>query len=95
MRRRWWQHAKCKNDNPSAYEFEGVDNMTRVAEKQEVASRLCSGCPVIVECAQDAMDPLAVGTVRGGVWIPGNLSTRSNSSRVRSVLVQLDSVSNG
>ena len=66
--REWITRAKCAGDDPQRYEL-GTGS---VDVRQQIARGLCRGCPVLRECALDALDHLAVGTVRAGVWIPGN-----------------------
>lgn len=50
--------------------------------REERARAVCSGCTVMADCAADAIEPLAVGTVRAGVWIP---TAPGNGSRVRAI----------
>lgn len=63
----WQQQAKCVGKDPRAWdllELRGGDSWdTRARE-------VCRGCPVIKDCAADALEPLCIGTVRAGVWIP-------------------------
>ena len=40
--------------------------------KEATACELCAGCPVKRECAADALQREAWGTVRAGVWLPGD-----------------------
>lgn len=63
----WQQQAKCVGKDPRAWdllELRGGDSWD--ARAREV----CRGCPVIKDCAADALEPLCIGTVRAGVWIP-------------------------
>lgn len=70
----WQYQARCLGSDPRDYELESkVDFRNRWGEEAtrgEVAAMLCSGCPVVEACAREAYQPLAVGTVRAGVWIP-------------------------
>lgn len=65
--RSWITRAKCRGADPELFDLSA---RAYAEHREEVAQALCSGCPVIRECAMDAMDPLAVGTVRAGLWIP-------------------------
>lgn len=66
---RWWENAMCRDRNPLVYELAGLEETTEV-EKARIARRLCRGCPVIRECAADALAvPYDAGVVRGGVWL--------------------------
>lgn len=65
----WWETAMCRDRNPLVYELAGFEETTEV-EKARIARRLCRGCPVIRECAEDALaSPTDAGVVRGGVWL--------------------------
>lgn len=55
--------------NPDLFDmthFKGCDE----DQRDRAAAVICRGCPVMAECAADALVPLAVGTVRAGVWLP-------------------------
>lgn len=63
----WRYSAKCSGDDPTRYELDAHRHM----DKQARARELCRGCLVVKECAIEALHPLAIGTVRAGVWITG------------------------
>lgn len=63
----WRYSAKCAGDDPTRYELDPY----RHIDKQARARDLCRGCLVVKECAIEALHPLAIGTVRAGVWITG------------------------
>ena len=63
----WRYSAKCAGDDPGRYELDMHRNM----DKQARARELCRGCLVVKECANEALHPTAIGTVRAGVWITG------------------------
>lgn len=67
MNNSWRWEAKCLGDDPAKYD---LDN--RTSNKAATARELCAGCPVKSECATDALMFEAWGTVRAGVWLPGN-----------------------
>lgn len=70
----WRYSAKCAGDDPTRYELDPhkrMDKQARELDKQARARDLCRGCPVVKECAIEALHPLAIGTVRAGVWITG------------------------
>lgn len=73
----WLPLAKCTSANPRNYSFD----TSKGRDLQAEAAALCAGCPVLVDCARDALAPLAVGTVRAGVWIPSNTTTYGNHGR--------------
>lgn len=70
--REWTKRALCVGRDPGMYELEGFRG-----DRQESARAACAGCLVVEECAADALDPLSVGTVRGGVWVAPERSQRS------------------
>ncbi|MBA4504225.1 WhiB family transcriptional regulator [Corynebacterium sanguinis] len=71
-RHEWLLRAKCRSLDPELFDLSNVRDIkgSEYHSRDAIAEQLCYGCPVIRECARDAMDPLAVGTVRAGVWIP-------------------------
>lgn len=72
----WFDRAKCAGQPLDDYV---LHDYKPHEDREERARALCEGCPVIKECALDAMEPLAVSTVRGGVWInprPGRANQR-------------------
>lgn len=66
MNNKWRWEAKCAGE-PEKYD---IDN--KKLNKSATARELCAGCPVKRECADDALQREAWGTVRAGVWLPGD-----------------------
>lgn len=75
-RREWRAQALCVGRDPGMYELEEFRG-----DREEYARGACAGCVVVEECAADALDPLAVGTVRGGVWVAPASSERRKVRR--------------
>lgn len=74
----WHKNAKCAGlvgiyDRPDR-----MKNKQERLEFNERAKRLCAGCPVIRECAQDALDhpAHASGVIRAGVCYSDNTPDR-------------------
>lgn len=44
----------------------------------------------MADCAADALEPLAVGTVRGGVWIPTAPGNGSRSLAIEKLMGVID-----
>ena len=61
----WHELAECARHrcNPS---LEG----TPPKKLQRVARSYCAGCPVMAECAAEALQNTDTGVVRGGMFIP-------------------------
>lgn len=72
----WRDHAQCGG---RFREFEIETNKTSEEEKQTTAEMLCAGCPVMAECAEDALERESWGTIRGGVWLSPRIRDRSLS----------------
>lgn len=85
----WRYSAKCAGDDPTRYELD----MHRNIDKQARARDLCRGCLVLKECAREALDPLAIGTVRAGVWITG--AAGNNYRRLRPARQALKLIATG
>ena len=66
MNNKWRSEAKCYG------EHEKYDLDNKKLNKEATARELCAGCPVKRECAADALQREAWGTVRAGVWLPGD-----------------------
>ena len=64
--RGWWYRAKCSGTDPRRFE------PGRGYDKQKTAARLCAGCPVIQECAQDALHYRDQGVIRAATFIPNH-----------------------
>lgn len=78
---RWRAQAKCLDSDPQAYELNSFRG-----DRQYYAAGVCVGCKVTRECALDALEPLAIGTVRGGVWIGEHPHERASARRRLSVV---------
>ena len=63
--------------NPYIYELTGD-----VINKQAEARYLCSGCPVVQQCAKAALAAPSVGLVRAGQWIPLQAGSHMGYSQV-------------
>lgn len=66
----WRLEALCRTRDPEDYDLTFTKKLDDGESRQERAHKLCEGCPVMVACAAEALYPLAIGTVRAGVWIP-------------------------
>lgn len=72
----WRSHAKCLGDDIMLYDLSALADYWKVhgwppkTPANTIAATLCADCPVIRECAADALvdRPRPVGVVRGGVW---------------------------
>lgn len=84
----WRQQAKCLGMDPHLFDIQTAKRVAEVygdsTTGDDVARTLCEGCPVIRECAVEAMKPLAWGTVRAGVWISDFKG--ANATKLRSQL---------
>lgn len=63
----WCDRAKCAGWDVNLFD---LDDRKYRDQRAGIAGRLCQGCPVMAECAQDALDFVDRGIVRAGVWIP-------------------------
>lgn len=65
----WMVKGRCRTGNPDDYSVDGVIGN---AKKRQVRAReLCAGCPVMAECAQDALHYGDWLQVRGSVALCG------------------------
>lgn len=72
----WRSRAQCLGHEVSTYDLSDLKGwladrgMDPRMKASEVAALLCRSCPVIRECAADALcdRPRPRGVVRGGVW---------------------------
>ena len=55
----WAQHGACSKTEPDAFFVQG--------DAQQAATRVCLGCPVMVECLADSLDNRIEFGVRGGM----------------------------
>ena len=75
----WLERAQCRGRDPELYSLDS--KLYRDIDRQARARWLCRGCPVMQQCAADALEPLAYGTVRAGVWLPIATSTSGLTPR--------------
>lgn len=65
--RPWHERAKCAGMEPTRYEVV-VSKIPKVIRQQdEYARNICAGCPVMLDCALDALDYGDVGVIRAGL----------------------------
>ena len=85
----WLHRAQCLGTDPEAFDLTSSKTLTETygedATRDQVAELLCEGCPVMAECAAEALIPLAVGAVRAGVWIP-QVKASKPRARARALL---------
>lgn len=68
MKNDWYNHAQCAGRYVNDFD---LDNRRYIRQnKTGLARTLCAGCPVKRECALDALEHEAWGTVRAGIWLP-------------------------
>lgn len=65
----WTERSKCGSMHPDIFDFDG--EKCSVEYKRYMARKLCEGCPVIAECAEDVLRHDSYGLVRAGLWSPG------------------------
>jgi WhiB family transcriptional regulator, redox-sensing transcriptional regulator len=65
----WPSTAACRNGDPDALFVQGAE--------QNVAKRICRGCPVRYECLADALD----NRIEFGVW--GGMTERERRALLR------------
>lgn len=91
MTAQWWHRARCAGDDPERYEIT-PDHAFKVC--LDIAAMgawvgqgsVCDGCPVIAECARDALNRKDAGVVRGGIPCPPNTVGSGNLKAVRAAL---------
>lgn len=81
----WWRHGKCVGMEPEMFDLSEGPYMVPPPERERIAKRLCRGCPVMRECAADAIVHRDVGVVRAGVWISNNRCSKRNSRSIRAL----------
>lgn len=90
----WLEQAKCRTMNPDDFDLgnlldKGVDGNDVAQVRAERAMSLCEGCPVIAECARDALVPLSVGLVRAGVYVPVTTEGSKRAQVARDQLMEM------
>lgn len=66
----WRKDAQCAGQPLSDFVLDTGVGRVPARQRRDQARRLCVGCPVVGECAADALEFEDRGVVRGGVWIP-------------------------
>ena len=75
-RTRWLPRAACLGSDPD--DFDIITNVTATVPTPTRMDRMwdqgtiCESCPVVRECAADALDQRDIGIVRGGVPVVAN-----------------------
>lgn len=75
-RAEWIQKAACRPSDPADFDIVANISSTPPPEKRITAmwdqGRICEACPVVAQCARDALAGADIGIVRGGVPIVAN-----------------------
>lgn len=89
--KRWWESAACRHADPTDFDCDRRRHNVPTPEFRAAYARYaCLGCPVMAQCAADALDGSGRGTVRGGVWLPARGDdTGENESRLNNVALLL------
>jgi hypothetical protein len=59
----WRDDALCNNTDPNLYDLDWIENTWGISDWQqqdEYAKTVCAGCPVIRECAKDALETIDI-----------------------------------
>lgn len=62
----WQSAAQCRG---KATVFDAIANTRQVHFRKKWAASACAGCPVVAECARDALSTNAYGVVRAGMYL--------------------------
>lgn len=82
----WHTHAKCAYaSRPQNWDLPLPGRLSRAETVAHCAS-LCAGCPVIRQCAQEALDVNARAMVRAGVALPLNVGVRYTDGLARRMI---------
>lgn len=73
----WRDRAACAGRTKPADDLPGLS----VRQRREVARWYCLECPVVRECAADALDRGDIGVIRGGLWLSPASSRQSKMTR--------------
>ena len=80
----WQSRGRCVQER---WKPETIDLVTHgkgsQQDKQRTAEEMCSGCPVVSQCARMALRTGASGVVYAGVNIPDNCYSQSKSVTAR------------
>lgn len=75
-RAEWIQKAACRHADPADFDVVANVSSTALPEKRITAmweqGSICESCPVVAQCARDALAGADIGIVRGGVPIAAN-----------------------
>lgn len=61
----WQENAKCRG-RPELWDADRIPKTDRPRK----AWGLCTGCPVLLDCARDAVTEQAVAVIRAGIMLP-------------------------
>lgn len=64
-----WKSAKCAGMDSGQFQGLDVGNGGRALAFAAKARELCAGCPVLAQCASEALEMGDTGCIRGGVAI--------------------------
>lgn len=65
----WHEQAKCAGDELAKYSLDEAPYFVEPHHRAEAAAALCAGCPVMEDCAADALLHHDRGVVRAGEWL--------------------------
>lgn len=74
----WHERAAC-----AAHRCDAGLEGTPPGKRPSVAARYCAGCPVMAECAAEALSTRSTGVVRAGIFIPATSSSYLHPSKRR------------
>lgn len=86
----WMKKAKCSNMDPAQFACDWMSPHPRhdKATDMEISKALCARCPVIEECARDALQGCAQWTVRAGIPLRSNKLTPEQRHELREIATE-------
>lgn len=79
----WKKRGLCAGRDPRDWETENLP----AGKEQEAAKALCNGCPVLKECAADAVKPFYMPGIRRDLGLGMEQVERPYIARVTGVVV--------